>query len=31
MERFYTRGMTRLGDKASRELAELERKLEKAK
>lgn len=31
MERFYTRGMTRLGDKASRELAELETKLEKAK
>lgn len=31
MERFYTRGMTRLGDKASNELAELERKLEKAK
>lgn len=31
MERFYTRGMTRLGDKASQELAELERKLEKSK
>ncbi len=31
MERFYTRGMTRLGDKASRELADLERQLEKAK
>ena len=31
MERFYTRGMTHLGDKASRELADLERQLEKAK
>lgn len=31
MERFYTRGLTRLGDKASKELAILESKLEKAK
>lgn len=29
MERYYTRGLTKLGDKASRELAALERRLEK--
>lgn len=29
MERYYTRGLTKLGNKASRELADLERRLEK--
>ena len=31
MERFYTRGWTRLGDSESKRLAELERELEKIK